>query len=102
MDTRGNLDRTEGRIAGEGSKGSDAKTVGQTTSAGAGIGSLGGAIAGHTGAGLGIGAAAGAVAGLAGVLGSRGPDVILPPGTTMELVLNREMVFTFEELQRVQ
>ena len=102
VDSQGNLDRTEGRIQGESNKGSNAKTIGQTTSAGAGIGSLGGAIAGHTGAGLGIGAAAGAVAGLAGVLASRGPDVILAAGTTMELVLDRDMVFTAEELGRVQ
>ena len=102
VDSKGNLDRTEGRIQGESNKGGDAKTIGQTTSAGAGIGSLGGAIAGHTGAGLGIGAAAGAAAGLAGILASRGPDVILAAGTTMELVLDRDMIFTAEELRRVQ
>jgi type IV secretion system protein VirB10 len=98
VDTRGNLDRSEGRIEGEGNKGGDARTVGQTTAAGAGIGSIAGAAGGHLGMGAGIGAAAGAAAGLAGVLGSRGPGVVLPPGTTMELVLDRELRFTAAEL----
>jgi hypothetical protein len=98
VDSRGNLDRDEGRIRGESNKGGDARTVAGTTAAGAGIGSIAGAASGHLGAGLGIGSAAGALAGLAGVLGSRGPDVVIPQGTTMELVLDRELVFTAAEL----
>ncbi len=99
-DASGNLDRSEGKIKGEGNKGGDARTVGQTTAAGAGIGSIAGAASGHLGMGAGIGAAAGAAAGLAGVLGSRGPDVVLPAGTTVELVLDRELRFTVAELRR--
>ena len=103
VDTRGNLDRTEGKIEGEGNKGGDARTVGATTAAGAGVGTLAGAASGHYGMGAGIGAAAGAAAGLAGVLGSRGPDVVLPQGTTMELVLDRQLRYTEAELgPRVQ
>ncbi len=98
-DARGNLDRSEGRIEGEGNKSGDAKTVGQTTAAGAGIGTIAGAATGHYGLGAGIGAAAGAAAGLAGVLSSRGPEVVLPPGTTMELVLGRDLRFTSEDLR---
>jgi hypothetical protein len=98
-DARGNLDRSEGRIEGEGNKSGDAKTVGETTAAGAGIGTIAGAAAGHYGLGAGIGAAAGAAAGLAGVLSSRGPEVVLPPGTTMELVLDRDLRFTTEDLR---
>ena len=98
-DTHGNLDRSEGRIEAEGNKSGDAKTVGQTTAAGAGIGTVAGAATGHYGLGAGIGAAAGAVAGLAGVLRSRGPEVVLPPGTTMELVLDRDLRFTSEDLR---
>jgi hypothetical protein len=101
-DVSGNLDRSEGKIKGEGNKGGDARTVGKTTAAGAGIGSIAGAASGHLGMGAGIGAAAGAAAGLAGVLGSRGPDVVLPAGTTVELVLDRELRFTNAELRRVQ
>ena len=98
-DTRGDLDRSEGRIEGEGNKSGDAKTVGETTAAGAGIGTIAGAATGHYGLGAGIGAAAGAVAGLAGVLSSRGPEVVLPAGTTMELVLDRDLSFSSEDLR---
>ena len=45
-----------------------------------------------------IGAAAGALGGLAGVLGSRGADVVLPAGTTMEMVLDRELRYSIMEL----
>ncbi len=88
------VDRKEGRINGQGTKGKDAKTVGTTTAAGAGIGSMaGGAM------GAGIGAAAGAVGGLIGVMGSRGQDLMLPRGSTMEMVLDRELRFTGDELR---
>ena len=91
-------DRSEGRLKGEGSKGKDAGTVAKTTSAGAGIGSIAGAAAGSAGMGAGIGAAAGAAAGLIGVLASRGPDLILPKGSTLEMVLDRPLRFTPGEL----
>lgn len=100
VDARGNVDRKEGRIEGEGNKGGDAGTVGRTTATGASVGTLAGAASGHYGMGAGIGAAAGAAAGLAGVLGSRGPGVVLPPGTTMELVLDRDLKYTAAELFR--
>ncbi len=98
VDTKGNLDRAEGKIQGDGNKGGDARTVGTTTAAGASVGGLAGAAAGHLGMGAGIGAAAGAAAGLAGVLASRGPDVIMPRGTSMEMVLDRELRYTAAEL----
>jgi type IV secretion system protein VirB10 len=100
VDTAGSLDRKEGRITGDSGKGSDARTVAGTTAAGTGIGTIAGAAAGNYGMGMGIGAAAGAAAGLARVLGSRGPDVVIPQGTTMELVLDRELTFTPEEVRR--
>jgi type IV secretion system protein VirB10 len=99
-DGKGNLERKEGRIEGEGDKGGDTRTVATTTAAGAGIGTLAGAAAGHTGMGAGVGAAAGAAAGLAKVFGSRGPDVMLHPGDTMELTLDRELRFSANELRR--
>ena len=44
-----------------------------------------------------------AVAGLASVLGTRGPDVVLPAGTTMDMVLDRDLLYTAEDLRvRVQ
>lgn len=100
VDTAGNLDRKEGRIKGEGNTGGDIRTVAGTTAAGTGIGTLAGAAAGHVGMGAGVGAAAGALAGIGGVLATRGPDVTIPPGTTMELVLDRELRFSSLEILR--
>jgi type IV secretion system protein VirB10 len=103
VDSRGNLDKTEGRIDGEGNKAGDAGKVAQTTAAGTGIGAIAGGAAGHLGMGAGIGAAGGAVAGLASVFGSRGPEVVLPPGTTMDMILDRDLHYTGDELRmRVQ
>jgi type IV secretion system protein VirB10 len=103
VDSRGNLDKSEGTIVGDGNKAGDAGRVAQTTAAGTGVGAIAGGAAGHLGMGAGIGAAGGAVAGLASVLGSRGPEVVLPPGTTMDMLLDRDLVYTEEELRgRVQ
>lgn len=98
VEARGNVDRKEGRIEGDGHKAGDAGTVAKTSAAGASIGSLAGAASGHLGMGVGIGAAAGAVGGLAGVLGSRGPQVVLPAGTSIEMVLDRDLHYTAAEL----
>jgi hypothetical protein len=46
--------------------------------------------------GAAVGGAAGA---LAGVLLSRNQDVVLPAGTHLEMVLDRDLVFHPEELQ---
>lgn len=92
------MDREEGKIKGDGNKGGDARTVGQTTAAGASVGGLAGAAAGRAGMGTAIGAAAGAAGGLIGVLGSRGPELLLPKGTTMEMVLDRDLRFLSSEL----
>jgi hypothetical protein len=94
----GQFDRAEGKIKGEGNKGGDARTVGQTTAGGATIGAIAGSAAGHAGMGAGIGAAAGAAAGLATVLLSRGPDLVLPRGTSFEMVLDREVRYKPSEL----
>jgi hypothetical protein len=100
VEGQGNLDREEGRVTGEGKGGSGAKTVARTTAAGTGLGGAVGAATGHLGGGLGIGAAAGAAAGLASVFGSRGADVVLRPGTTIELVLDRDLYFTSDDLRQ--
>jgi hypothetical protein len=94
----GNVDRNEGKIHGEGNKAGDARTVGETTAAGTAVGAIAGSAAGHAGMGAGIGAAGGAAAGLAGVLLSRGPDLVLPKGTTFEMVLDRPLHFEASEL----
>ena len=92
------VDKNEGKIKGEGNKSGDLKTIGEAGGAGATIGGLAGAASGHAGMGAGIGAAAGATAGLVGVLLSRGPDAVLAKGTTLEMVLDRPLEFSAEEI----
>jgi hypothetical protein len=76
----------EGKVTGPSGKGKDATTIAETTAAGAGIG----AIAGRA-KGLGIGAGVGAAAGLAAVLLTRGPDAELPRGSSLDIVLERDL-----------
>jgi type IV secretion system protein VirB10 len=92
------LDRAEGKVKSEGNKSGDAKTVGEAAAAGASIGTLAGGAAGHYGMGAGIGAAAGAAAGMIGVLSSRGPDAVLARGSTLEMVLDRPISFSENDL----
>jgi type IV secretion system protein VirB10 len=96
--TTGELDRSEGKIKSEGNKAGDARTVGEAAGAGASIGVIAGHAAGSAGMGAGIGAAAGAAAGLIGVLATRGPDAVLPRGSTVEMVLDRDVSFEESEL----
>lgn len=100
LDAAGNgkVDKNEGVVRGDSNKGGDARTVAETTGSGASIGAIAGGAAGHMGMGAGLGAAAGAAAGLVGVLASRGPDAILPKGTTVEMVLDREISFAENEV----
>jgi hypothetical protein len=76
----------EGTVQAQGSKGRDAATV--ATAAGAGVG-IGAATGGLKGAGIGTGI--GAAVGLATVLLTRGEEVRLYQGTTVEMVLNRQL-----------
>ncbi len=92
------LDRKEGSIKSEGNKAGDARTVGETTAAGASIGGLAGSVGGHAAMGAGIGAAAGVTAGLVAMLLSRGPDAVLAKGTTVEMVLDRSVKFDENDL----
>lgn len=92
------LDRSEGKITAESSKGNDARTVGEGAAGGASIGVIAGSVSGRPGMGVGVGAAAGAAAGLMGVLLTRGQDVVLGRGTTVEMVLDRELSFEASEL----
>ena len=91
------LDRDEGVVSSEGNKAGDARTVGESAAWGASIGGLAG-IGRAPGMGVGIGAAAGATAGLLGVLLSRGPDAVLAKGTTVEMVLDRQLTYLDSEL----
>lgn len=86
---------SEGKVTGGSDKGKDVGTVVSTTATGAGIG----AIASRTGKGAGIGAGIGAAAGLAAVLLTRGPEAELPRGSTMDVVLERELTLDGSQLQ---
>lgn len=92
------LDKEEGKIVGDSSKGSDATTIATTASTGASVGSIAGAASGNTMRGLGIGTAAGAAAGGLMVLLTRGQDVVLARGTVVEMVLDRDIAFSDQEL----
>jgi hypothetical protein len=96
---REGLDRDEGAITGDSDKASDATTVIGTTVTGGSVGVMGGLAAGNAGRGAGIGLAAGAAAGLASVLLTRGPDVVLPAGSSLEMVTDRPIEFREDELR---
>jgi hypothetical protein len=76
----------ETTVEGDSSKGQDAKTVGTTATQGALIG----VIADH-GRGAALGGGIGAAAGGAAILLTRGKDLVLDPGTTIEIVLDRPL-----------
>ena len=93
------LDRTEGKIKGGGSKGKDAGDIARAAEMGTMVGGIAGAASGHPIGGLAGGAGAGAAAGLAGVLLTRGPDVVLPKGSMVEMVLDRPLSYEEKELE---
>jgi len=78
----------EATIVGESTKGKDA---GDVAKAGATGGVLGGIFKGKKGAAIGGGASAGVA--LAGVLLSRGEDLTLPKGTSIEVVLDAPLEY---------
>jgi type IV secretion system protein VirB10 len=71
--------------------------IGETATTGAAVGGLAG-IGRAPALGAGIGAAAGATAALIGVLVTRGPDAVLAKGTTVEMVLDRQLSYDEAEL----
>jgi type IV secretion system protein VirB10 len=76
----------EATVQGDSSKGEDAKTVGTTAAQGALIG-----VIADRGKGAGIGAGIGGAAGAAAVLLTRGKDLVLESGTTIEIRLDRPL-----------
>jgi hypothetical protein len=85
---------SEGKVTGESGKGKDAGTVATTTVTGAGIGAIAGG-----GKGAGIGAGIGGLVGLGAILLTRGPDAQLPRGTTLDIVLERELALDSSYVQ---
>jgi hypothetical protein len=77
----------EGQVKGPTSRAADAGTIIRSTVYGAAIGAA--ASGNVTGARTGLGL--GAAAGLLGVLLTRGPDAVMPRGTTMDVVLDHPL-----------
>jgi len=78
---------SEGKVTGPGGKGKDTGTVASTTVTGAGIGAIAGG-----GKGAGIGAGIGGLAGLAAILLTRGPEAQIPRGSTLDIVIERDLM----------
>jgi type IV secretion system protein VirB10 len=85
---------SEGKVTGPGGKGKDVGTVAETTATGAGIGAIAGGAKG-----AGIGAGIGGIAGLAAVLMTRGPEAELPRGSTLDIVLEREITLDGSQIR---
>jgi|SRR5277367_6077827 len=82
----------EGTIEQPGTKGKDIGTIATSAASGAGLGGIIGAASGHPGEGVGYGAAAGAVGGILYTLFTRGNDVVLPQGDTIEMIFQRPLM----------
>ena len=87
----------EGTVQESGQKGKDAETVAKTGGTGAAIGAL------STGTlkGAAIGGGIGGAAGMIATLLTRGSDVELPSGTTVDMVLERPVTLQVNKLRRV-
>ena len=89
-----NIKDKEGTIQANGQKGRDVGTVAGTAASGAAVGGI------SSGAkGAGIGGGIGGAAGLAIAMLTRGSDVRLEPGSTVEMVFQRSLVLDSERLR---
>ncbi|MBI3406702.1 MAG: hypothetical protein HY046_14710 [Acidobacteria bacterium] len=89
----------EGRVKGDSDKGGDVGGAVTTTLEGAAVGSVIGAAAGNARRGGVIGLGAGAAMGLLTVLLTRGPDIEMPRGTSLDIVLNRPLYLDTDKVQ---
>ena len=85
---------SEGKVTGSGGKGKDVGTVAETTITGAGIGAIAGG-----GKGAGIGAGIGGLVGLGAILLTRGPEAQIPRGSTMDIVIERDLTLDSSYIQ---
>jgi hypothetical protein len=83
---------SEGTVEQAGSKGRDIGNIATGAAIGTETGAIAGAASGHLGEGLGIGGAAGAAAGAIYTLLTRGNDIVIPSGSSVEMVLQRPLV----------
>jgi type IV secretion system protein VirB10 len=86
----------EGKVEQDSTKGKDAGTIASTAGSGAVIGAL----ATQSIKGAGIGGLAGAAAGLGYALLTRGPDVNMPVGTSIQMILQRPLELQETKLVR--
>jgi type IV secretion system protein VirB10 len=84
----------ESKIEGASSKDDNGRKVAETTVTGAEIGTIAGAAEGHLLKGLGIGSLVGAAGGLIWIRASRGKEIVLPSGTTLELQLSAPLTLS--------
>jgi hypothetical protein len=88
----------ESKIEGASTKGQDVEKVARTTIEGTMIGGIIGLGEGAPGKGAGIGAGSGAAAGLIWLLATRGKELVLPSGTSLELRLAAPLSFERDEI----
>jgi hypothetical protein len=91
--------KRESKIEGQSSKGEDVGKIAQTTVTGAEIGTIAGVADHDVGKGLGIGSAIGAAGGAVWVLATRGKEIVLPSGTSLELQLSAPLNFYEDEVE---
>lgn len=88
----------EGKMSSTSGKGKDAVTTVETVASTAGMGSIIGGLGTDSAKGAAIGAGIGGAAGLAAILLSRGPDVQLPRGSAVDLMLERDLQLDSEQI----
>jgi hypothetical protein len=89
---------SEGTVEQAGNKGRDVGNVLKGAAIGAGGGVIGGAASGDVAKGVGYGSLAGAAAGAIYTLFTRGDDIVIPSGTSVEMVLQRPLVLQQAQL----
>jgi hypothetical protein len=89
---------SEGTVEQAGNKGRDVGNVLKGAAIGAGGGVLGGAATGDLAKGVGYGSLAGAAAGTIYTLFTRGNDIVIPSGTSVEMVLQRPLILQRSQL----
>ena len=97
-EARGKVDAKEGKITGERDSSGDVRTVAEGGAIGATVGAIAGSAAGHPLSGVGIGAAAGAGVALATIFHGKKPEAVIPRGTILEMVLDRDLTYSRTEL----
>jgi hypothetical protein len=88
----------EGTVEQAGNKGRDVGNVLKGAAIGAEAGAIGGGVNGNYGKGIGYGSLAGAAAGTIYTLFTRGNEIVIQPGTSVEMVLQRPLVLQQSQL----